>query len=70
MEQGPEGGVAAPVVVGVEHGARLQPHRDNVLGLEARCGIEVTWIGLGNGVGVGIVILILARLYKSDKLGS
>ena len=70
VEQGPEGGVAAPVVVGVEHGARLQPHRDNVLWLKARRGIEVTWVGLGDGVGVGIVILIFERLCKSDKFGS
>ena len=58
VEQRPEGGVAAPVVVRVEHGSRLEPHRDDVFGLEARGGIEVTRGGLGDDVGVGIVILM------------
>ena len=62
VEQRPEGGVAAPVVVRVEHGARLQPHRDDVLGLEAGGGVEVPRGGLRNGVCGGIVILIFMML--------
>ena len=58
VEQRPEGGIAAPVVVGVKHGARLQLHRDNVLRLKACGGVEVARGGLGNSVGGGAVILV------------
>ena len=62
VEQRPECGIAAPVVVRVEHRSRLQPHRDDVLRLEARCGIEVIRGGLGDDIGVGIVILMFMIL--------
>ena len=62
VEQRPEGGVAAPVVVRVEHRARLQPHRHDVLGLEAGGGVEVPRGGLWDGVGGDIVILTYMSL--------